>query len=308
MDKLTSAQVITELRTIQDFVRFAVSEFNQSDIYYGHGTDNSWDEAIRLVLPSLYLPLAIPSEFYHANLTTNEKKRILENIEARIDNRIPTPYLTKRAWFCGHEFYVDERVLIPRSPLCELIKNHFEGVINFDPDYILDLCTGSGCIGIACAYEFPDAEVDIADISTEALAVAEINIEMHQLQKQVLPICSDLFNDIPPVQYDLMISNPPYVDAEDFADMPTEFLQEPKLALAAGKDGLKLIRQILDKAADYLSDRGVLVCEVGNSVAALTQCYPNVKFKWLSFNNGGEGVFMLTKQQLQDLKSAGSSK
>lgn len=301
MDKLTSAQVITELKTIQDLIRFAVSEFNKSDIYYGHGTDNAWDEALQLVLPTLYLPLSIPSEFYHANLTTKEKERILENIEARIEKRVPTPYLTNRSWFCGYEFYIDDRVLIPRSPIGELISNRFKGIINFEPGCILDLCTGCGCIGIGCAYAFPDAEVDIADISMDALAVAEINIEMHQMQQQVLPICSDLLNDISQVQYDLIITNPPYVDAEDIADMPAEFAKEPKVALAAGHDGLLLVSRILAKAADYLSDRGVLICEVGNSQFALTQAYPDVPFRWLSFEKGGEGVFMLTKQQLVNL-------
>lgn len=301
MDKLTSAQVITELKTIQDLIRFAVSEFNKSDIYYGHGTDNPWDEALQLVLPTLYLPLSIPSEFYHANLTTKEKEHILENIEARIEKRVPTPYLTNRSWFCGYEFYVDDRVLIPRSPIGELISNRFKDIIDFEPSCILDLCTGCGCIGISCAYEFPNAEVDIADISMDALVVAEINIEMHQMQQQVLPICSDLFNDIPQVQYDLIMTNPPYVDVEDIADMPAEFAKEPKLALAAGHDGLALVHRILAKAADYLSDRGVLICEVGNSQFALTEAYLNVPFNWLSFEKGGEGVFMLTKQQLVDL-------
>lgn len=302
MDKLTSAQVITELKTIQDFIRFAVSEFNKSDIYYGHGTDNPWDEALHLVLPSLYLPLSIPAEFYHANLTTKEKERILERLEARIEKHIPTPYLTHRASFCKHEFYVDERVIIPRSPISELIERRFSDLIDFDPETILDLCTGSGCIGIASAYVFPDAEVDIVDVSTEALAVAEINIEMHHLQQQVLPICSDLFNDIPAVQYDLILTNPPYVDAHDLSDMPEEFLHEPTLALAAGENGLTLVKRILDAAPNYLSDRGVLICEVGNSAIALKEAYSQVPFHWITFEQGGDGVFLLTKKQLLELK------
>lgn len=302
MDKLTSAQGITELKTIQDFIRFAVSEFNKSTIYYGHGTDNAWDEAIHLVLPSLYLPLSIPAEFYHATLTTTEKERILERLEARIEKHIPTSYLTHRAWFGDHEFYVDKRVIIPRSPIAELIERRFSDLIDFEPKTILDLCTGSGCIGIACAYAFPDAEVDIVDVSTDALAVAEINIEMHLLQQQVLPICSDLFNDIPAVQYDLIITNPPYVDAEDLDDMPIEFSHEPKLALAVGEDGLTIVKRILNEAPNYLSERGVLICEVGNSALALKENYSHIPFHWITFEQGGEGVFMLTKAQLLEAK------
>ncbi|WP_392566564.1 50S ribosomal protein L3 N(5)-glutamine methyltransferase [Utexia brackfieldae] len=298
MDRLISAQVITELKTIQDFIRWTVSEFNRSDIYYGHGTDNPWDEAIQLVLPSLYLPIDIPVEFYNTNLTTQEKQCLLERVIARVEQHIPTPYLTNRAWFCEHEFFVDERVLIPRSPIGELISSHFADVIDFEPENILDLCTGSGCIGIACAYAFPDAEVDIADISVEALEVAEINIEMHQMQQQVLPVCSDVFNDIPEVKYDLIISNPPYVDAEDMGDLPAEYTVEPAMALAAGFDGLDIVKRILNQAADYLSDRGVLVCEVGNSSVALIEQYPHLPFNWLSFEHGGDGVFTLTKADL----------
>jgi ribosomal protein L3 glutamine methyltransferase len=302
VDNVVTAQVINELKTIQDFIRWTVSAFNQSDIYYGHGTDNAWDEAVQLILPSLYLPLQIPAEFYAANLTMQEKERLLERVIARIEKHIPTPYLTNRAWFCGHEFFVDDRVLIPRSPIGELINQHFADQIDFEPQNILDLCTGSGCIGIACAYEFPEAEVDIVDISMEALAVAETNIEMHQMQQQVLPICSDLFNDLAPVKYDVIVTNPPYVDAEDMSDLPKEYVVEPKLALAAGEDGLDLVHRILEQAPDYLSDRGVLICEVGNSSVALIEQYPDAPFTWLEFKQGGDGVFMLTKTQLLTLR------
>ncbi|MCO6524063.1 MAG: 50S ribosomal protein L3 N(5)-glutamine methyltransferase [Candidatus Schmidhempelia sp.] len=303
MDNVVTAQVINELKTIQDFIRWTVSAFNQSDIYYGHGTDNAWDEAIQLILPSLYLPLKIPAEFYATHLTMQEKERLLERVIARIEKHIPTPYLTNRAWFCGYEFFVDDRVLIPRSPIGELIKQHFADQIDFEPENILDLCTGSGCIGIACAYEFPDAEVDIVDISMDALAVAETNIEMHQMQQQVLPICSNLFNDLAPVKYDVIVTNPPYVDAEDMSDLPKEYVMEPKLALAAGDDGLDLVHRILEQAPDYLSERGVLICEVGNSSVALIEQYPDVPFTWIEFEHGGDGVFMLTQSQLLALRN-----
>ncbi len=210
--------------------------------------------------------------------------------------------LTNKAWFCGHEFYVDERVLVPRSPIGELINNHFDGLINHQPQHILDMCTGSGCIAIACAYAFPEAEVDAVDISTDALAVTEHNIEEHGLIHHVTPIRSDLFRDLPTLQYDLIVTNPPYVDAEDMSDLPNEYRHEPELGLASGSDGLKLTRRILACAPDYLTDDGVLICEVGNSMVHLIEQYPDVPFTWLEFDNGGDGVFMLTKAQLLDAR------
>ncbi|HHU9712368.1 TPA: 50S ribosomal protein L3 N(5)-glutamine methyltransferase, partial [Escherichia coli] len=221
-----------------------------------------------------------------------------ERVIRRVNERIPVAYLTNKAWFCGHEFYVDERVLVPRSPIGELINNKFAGLISKQPQHILDMCTGSGCIAIACAYAFPEAEVDAVDISPDALAVAEQNIEEHGLIHNVIPIRSDLFRDLPKVQYDLIVTNPPYVDAEDMSDLPNEYRHEPELGLASGTDGLKLTRRILGNAADYLADDGVLICEVGNSMVHLMEQYPDVPFTWLEFDNGGDGVFMLTKEQL----------
>lgn len=178
-------------------LRWAMSRFNAANIYYGHGTDNAWDEALQLVLPTLFLPLDLPAELYQSWLTSSERHRIVERVLRRITERVPVPYLTNRSWFCGHEFYVDERVLIPRSPIGELINNHFAGLLDAEPETILDLCTGSGCIAIACAYEFPDAEVDAADISADVLEVTEMNIENHGLSHRVVPMRSDLFNDLP---------------------------------------------------------------------------------------------------------------
>ncbi|EOY9495072.1 50S ribosomal protein L3 N(5)-glutamine methyltransferase [Escherichia coli] len=284
--------------TIQDMLRWSVSRFSAANIWYGHGTDNPWDEAVQLVLPSLYLPLDIPEDMRTARLTSSEKHRIVERVIRRVNERIPVAYLTNRAWFCGHEFYVDERVLVPRSPIGELINNKFAGLISKQPQHILDMCTGSGCIAIACAYAFPEAEVDAVDISPDALAVAEQNIEEHGLIHNVIPIRSDLFRDLPKVQYDLIVTNPPYVDAEDMSDLPNEYRHEPELGLASGTDGLKLTRRILGNAADYLADDGVLICEVGNSMVHLMEQYPDVPFTWLEFDNGGDGVFMLTKEQL----------
>ncbi|OCG19942.1 MULTISPECIES: 50S ribosomal protein L3 N(5)-glutamine methyltransferase [unclassified Gilliamella] len=286
------------LHTVQDFIRWTASQISLSDVFLGHGTDNPIDESKQLILATLGLSLFIPSEFYSANLTNEEKNQLFDVIQKRIKDRVPTPYLTNQAWFCGHSFYVDERVLIPRSPIGELINNHFEQLIFAEPKNILDLCTGSGCIGIACAYEFADAQVDITDISLEALDIAKTNIEMHEMDFRVTPILSDLFNDVPVKQYDLIVTNPPYVDSEDMSDLPDEFLYEPKLALEAGFDGLDLVKTILRDAIDYLAPAGILVCEVGNSWISLQQQYPDVPFNWIEFKYGGLGVFAITREEL----------
>ncbi|KAA5973083.1 50S ribosomal protein L3 N(5)-glutamine methyltransferase [Pantoea sp. M_9] len=298
MDKIFVDEAVNELHTIQDMLRWAVSRFSAAGIWYGHGTDNPWDEAVQLVLPTLWLPLDIPEDMRHARLTASERHRIVERVIRRVNERIPVAYLTNKAWFCGHEFYVDERVLVPRSPIGELIESRFAGLIPGQPQHILDMCTGSGCIAIACAYAFPEAEVDAVDISHDALAVAEQNIEEHGLLHHVTPIRADLFRNLPPVKYDLIVTNPPYVDAEDMGDLPGEYHHEPELGLAAGSDGLKLVRRILACAPDYLSEQGVLICEVGNSMVHMIEQYPDVPFTWLEFDNGGDGVFMLTRDQI----------
>ncbi|MEL0578256.1 50S ribosomal protein L3 N(5)-glutamine methyltransferase [Pectobacterium punjabense] len=302
MDKIFVDEAVSELHTIQDMLRWAVSRFNAANVYYGHGTDNPWDEAIQLVLPSLYLPLDIPEDMYTSRLITSERQRIVERVIRRVNERIPVAYLTNKAWFCGLEFYVDERVLVPRSPIGELINNYFDEQLPKTPNLILDLCTGSGCIAIACAQAFPEAEVDAVDISSDALAVTEQNIQQHGLEYRVTPIRSDLFRDLPAIRYDLIVTNPPYVDEEDMSDLPQEFRFEPELGLAAGNDGLDLVRRILACAPDYLSDDGVLICEVGNSMVHLIDQYPEIPFTWLEFDNGGDGVFMLTQSQLVDCK------
>ncbi|KAA8996957.1 50S ribosomal protein L3 N(5)-glutamine methyltransferase [Affinibrenneria salicis] len=298
MDKIFVEEAVSDLHTLQDMLRWTVSRFNAANIYYGHGTDNPWDEAVQLVLPSLYLPLDTPPEMYAARLTASERQLIVERVVRRVNERIPVAYLTNKAWFCGLEFYVDERVLVPRSPIGELINQRFAGLIEEAPHYILDLCTGSGCIAIACSSAFPQAEVDAVDISADALAVTEQNIAAHGLEQVVTPIRSDLFRALPPIKYDLIVTNPPYVDAEDMSDLPQEFRFEPELGLAAGNDGLTLVRRILACAPDYLSDDGVLICEVGNSMVHLIEQYPDIPFSWLAFDYGGDGVFMLTREQL----------
>ncbi|MCG9723204.1 50S ribosomal protein L3 N(5)-glutamine methyltransferase [Shewanella sp. Isolate7] len=305
MDKIFVDEAVTELRTIGDMLRWAVSRFNDANIYYGHGTDNAWDEAIALVFHALHLPEEIGQQVIHSNLTSSEKHKIVELIIRRVRERLPVPYLTNRAFFAGLEFYVDERVLVPRSPIAEMIANRFSPWLYNKPvDRILDLCTGSACIAIACAYEFEDAEVDAIDISSDALEVAQINVESLGVMDRVFPIESNLFAAIPKgPQYDLIVSNPPYVDAEDIGDMPDEYHHEPELGLASGRDGLDLTKRILANAADYLTQDGLLVVEVGNSMVHLIEQFPEVPFTWGNFEHGGDGVFVLTRDQLVENES-----
>lgn len=302
LEEIQACAVVDDLATIQDMMRWAYSYFNASDLYYGHGYDNAWDEAQQLVLAALYLPADVPEAMYQSRLTLVEKERVIHLIETRLGTRQPVAYLTNSAWFCGSEFYVDERTIVPRSPIGELIMQKFAGLIDHEPKRILDMCTGSGCIAIACAQQFLEAEVDAVDLSLDALDVAQINIERHGLAERVFPISSDLFNDIPQDKYDLIVTNPPYVDEEDLDDMPQEFHFEPEMSLGSGADGLDITKRILAQAADYLTDNGVLVCEVGNSMVHLIEQFPTVPFNWIEFKNGGLGVFSLTRAQLLECR------
>ncbi|OBT15876.1 ribosomal protein L3 N(5)-glutamine methyltransferase [Vibrio sp. UCD-FRSSP16_10] len=298
MDKIFVDEAVSELHTLQDMIRWTVSRFNAAGLFYGHGTDNAWDEAVQLILPSLYLPLDVPPHVLSSRLTNSERLRIVERVIQRINERTPTAYITNKAWFCGMEFFVDERVLVPRSPIGELIESQFQPWLVEQPTRIMDMCTGSGCIAIACGHAFPDAEVDAIDISSDALEVAEQNIQDHGLEGQVTPIRSDLFRDLVQEKYDLIVTNPPYVDEEDMNSLPEEFKHEPELGLAAGTDGLKLVRRILANAPNYLTENGFLICEVGNSMVHMIEQYPDIPFTWIEFANGGHGVFMLTREQL----------
>ena len=303
IETIAQDQVHNDLHSIKDYLRWAYSCFNRADVFYGHGQDNGWDEALQLVLSALHLPLDVPDDLFDGRLVLSEKQAIIYLIKERLGRRVPVAYLTNSAWFCGLEFYVDERVLIPRSPIGELIQQGFGGLLKNSPKRILDMCTGSGCIAIACAEQFPEAEVDAVDLSFEALDVAEFNIERHQLTHRVFPIQSDLFTQLPQDQYDLIVTNPPYVDQDDIEDMPEEFRHEPMLALEAGEDGLVLVKRILAQAGEYLTKNGVLICEVGNSMVHLIEQYPTVPFKWIEFKQGGDGVFVLTKPQLDLFKA-----
>ncbi|MCF6193879.1 MAG: 50S ribosomal protein L3 N(5)-glutamine methyltransferase [Kangiellaceae bacterium] len=299
----TIKQAIAELVSIQDFIRWACSQFESSDIYYGHGTDNAWSESVMLVLQSVNLPFDTPDIVLQSRLTTTEKRLIATRIAKRINQKIPVAYLTNKAMFCESEYYVDSRVLVPRSPIAELIENRFEPWVNSDKvENILDLCTGSGCIAIACSQYFPDAIVDGSDISSDCIEVAEINRENLQ-QDNVAFYQSDLFQQLEDKKYDIIVSNPPYVDEEDFSEIPAEFLAEPKLGLISGGDGLDLTHKILAEACQYLNDDGILIVEVGNSAQALEQVYPKAEFLWLEFERGGHGVFLLNKKQLKAMGS-----
>lgn len=317
-----------QLVSIRDFIRFAVTQLRNYDVVVAQGTTDEFAEASAIVLHSLSLDWSANEQILDCRLTTSEKQLVLGLLEERIAERKPLSYLINLSYFCDLPFYVDERVLIPRSPIAELIRQQFhpyfevtelakplgaaindQSAMFYDhgldikqlsqPERILDLCTGSGCIAIALATRFVDALVDAVDIDKGALEVAMVNVDHHDLGHQVNVIESDLFAKIPADnQYELIVTNPPYVDAAIMADLPPEFLYEPEHALAAGQDGLDLVHRILFEAPDYLSPEGLLICEVGDSEWALKQAYPKIQFDWLKFALGGHGVFAITYDEL----------
>jgi ribosomal protein L3 glutamine methyltransferase len=291
------------LCTILDYIRWGTSRFNEAELFFGHGTDNALDESITLVLHALHLPPDFDPTYFDSHITSEEQKAVVTLLQRRIAERQPAAYLMQRAWFAGLEFYVDERVLVPRSPIAELIEEGFHPWLDAQNiQRVLDLGTGSGCIGIAIAMHLPDSTVDLADISEDALAVAKCNIEAFGLEDRVHIHRSNLFKDLAVTRYDLIISNPPYVATAELAALPKEYHKEPALGLAGGDDGLNLVRQILREASAYLKPDGALIVEVGSSAAALEQAYPEMPFLWLNFEHGGEGVFLLTAKQLGDFQ------
>lgn len=287
------------LVTLRDFIRWAASRFSEAELCFGHGTDNALDEAVMLVLHALHLQPDLPSVYLDSRLTENERREVIELLLRRVEERIPGAYLMGEAWFAGLPFYVNEQVLIPRSPIGELIEAGFEPWIGkLTVSRILDLCTGSGCIGIASALRFSDAEVDLADISEPALTLAGRNLARHGLEGRVRVIQSDLFRALAGRRYDIILSNPPYVSRQELAGLPREFRWEPDLGLEAGEDGLDVVKRVLREVSSYLAPGGIVIMEVGSSAEALMAHYPDVSFTWLDFERGGDGVFLLTAEQV----------
>jgi ribosomal protein L3 glutamine methyltransferase len=288
--------LLSGLTSTQACLQKMTEAFEAAELFFGHGTDNAWDEACWLLetlarrqgLPALQLDTELPESLRLATETL---------AEARLTTRKPLAYLLNEAWFCGLPFYVDERVLVPRSPFAELVDKHFKPLLKTSPHRILDLCTGGGCIGIACALAFPEADVVLADLSPEALAVARINVEKHGLSNRISLVESDLFTAVQG-QFDLIVSNPPYVGSEEYAELPQEYLNEPQLGLLTGNDGLEIPLRILQQAPSFLTANGLLFLETGATWPLLDEARPELPFWWLDFELGGEGICALTKEQL----------
>ncbi|MEO5654449.1 MAG: 50S ribosomal protein L3 N(5)-glutamine methyltransferase [Nitrosospira sp.] len=292
----------TQLQTVRDLLRFAVSRFNDAGLFFGHGSASAYDEAVYLVLHTLHLPLDQLEPFLDARLTTVELDQVLSIVRRRATEKIPAAYLTNEAWLGDFSFYVDERVIVPRSFIAELLREQLAPWIE-EPGNIysaLDLCTGSGCLAVLLAHAFENAAIDAVDISHEALQVAQKNVSDYDLEHRISLIRSDLFVALAGRRYDLIISNPPYVSAKSMATLPEEYRHEPRSALASGEDGLEATRAILLQAADYLTDRGILIVEIGHNRQALEQAFPLTPFTWLETSAGDEFVFLLRRDQLPE--------
>ncbi len=289
-----------ELRTVRDLLRFAVSRFSEANLFFGHGTQSALDEAAYLILHTLHLPLDTLNPFMDAHLLPTERNAVLEVLQKRVEQRIPAAYLTHEAWLGEYRFYVDERVIVPRSFIAELLR---EGLESWVDDFegvqsALDLCTGSGCLAILMAETFPNAHIDAVDLSADALAVAQRNVDDYQLNDRIELIQSDLFSQLQGRTYDVIISNPPYVNAESVAALPAEYLAEPELALGSGDDGLDATRIILANAAKHLNPHGVLVVEIGHNRDALEAAFPHLPFFWPETSAGDGFVFILKREDL----------
>jgi ribosomal protein L3 glutamine methyltransferase len=300
MDINHFSEASASLQTVRDCLRFAVSRFNEAELFFGHGSENAYDEAAYLILHTLNLPLDRLEPFLDARLTHSEIFDVLDVIERRTEQRIPAAYLTNQAWLGDLSFYVDERVIVPRSFIAELLREQLSPWISDAGQVhnVLDMCTGSGCLAILSALAFPNAHIDAVDLSADALDVAQYNVTDYALEERVSLVESDMFAKLKGRKYDLIISNPPYVDAPSVATLPQEYKYEPKLALGSGTDGLDATRAILEHAAKHLTDKGILVVEIGHNRDALEAAYPNLPFTWLEVSAGDEFVFMLHRNDL----------
>ena len=295
------------LTTIIDYIRYSASEMSRAELYYGHGTDNALDEAASLVIGVLQLPFGLDIHYLQTNLTEPEKLQIINSLRARIDERVPVPYITHRTMYAGYELYIDERALIPRSPIAELVEKGLSPYWTGDraPERILDLCAGSGAIGIVAKYRYPQAEVVLADDDSDALKVAEKNIAKCGMEGYNIDIChGDLFEHLEG-KFDWILCNPPYVEAAEMSLIVEEFRHEPRHALVSGEDGLDLVRRILLEACDYLSDEGLLVVEVGANWVNLENAYPEIGFEWAELERGGEGIFVVSCDELKAWRESG---
>ncbi len=299
------ADILSKLKldTVRSAVETGAECFSLANLFFGHGTATAIDEAAYLVSFALGCSPVIPEYEIEAVLTASQREKISTLFLTRIKDKIPACYITNEAWFAGYQFYVDERVLVPRSPFAELIDDKFKPWVRWDNSNkvktVLDLCTGSGCIAIATALALPEVNVHASDISSDAIQVAKINIDNYELFNRVTLIQSNIFDKIAPFQYDVILTNPPYVDAEDMSNLEDEFLAEPRLGLEAGDNGLDIVIPMLSSAGQYLTDTGIIIVEVGNSASALQDMFPEVPFTWLEFEHGGEGVFLLDAIQVR---------
>ncbi len=296
-----ASKIHNELKTVRDVIRYAVSRFNDAQLAFGHGSDNAWDEAVYLVLSTLHLPLDTLDPFLDARLLEDEKKKCVSLIELRVKKRVPLAYLTGEAWLQGHRFLTDKRVIVPRSPISELLAEHLEPWVD-DPENVqsvLDLCTGSGCLAILAALAFPNAQIDAVDLSDHAIRLAQRNVDMYQLGERVNVLQGDLYAPLEKQRYDVIVCNPPYVNSTTMAQLPSEYQHEPVLALAGGDDGMDIIRTILDQAAVHLSDEGFIILEIGNEYENFMNAFPALNPVFLETAEGDDSVLLLTRELLQ---------
>jgi ribosomal protein L3 glutamine methyltransferase len=300
MTQLTDASR-EALLSVRDLIRYAVSRFNEHKLFFGHGSDNAWDEAVYLVLHALHLPPDQLEPFMDARILPSEREKALSLIDLRCEHRLPAPYLTHEAWLQGYAFHVDQRVIVPRSPIAELLMNQLSPWIAdpYEVTGILDLCTGSGCLAIIAAHQFPEAFVDATDISKDALDVALINVAQHGLKDRLNLHHGSLYDPLPvSAQYDIIISNPPYVNAASMQKLPPEYRHEPSLALAGGDDGMDVVRTIIEQAPAHLRDDGLLLIEIGHERAFFDLAFPELEPVWLDTAEASDQILLLTKEQL----------